>query len=713
VSINLLPSFSWLILTDQSYLIGQKIVLPSKEEYNLAVLCLCYLSNDCFDISRSSEAVENHILEGCYAFLDYAIVHWLDHLECCVVELDKPSTGSTELLGAEIREFLRKHFSAEGPGDTISKVTQERFHVFEKYEFFSCLGRAVEYWKNCMQSKAQKSSKACVLDLNAVLSRIRSTIDDLASRQLSTSLQQKVRTFSGNKIFKCAKYDCEYFHGGFETIQERDRHHSRHERTYYCTFPGCPKAIFGFEDSKALQQHVASNHHARHMDDSKFPVYQEPKSINIELAIKTGDIAAVERWAQQFDGCIPDETAGIFLRKDKQKTRIGWQSLFYYALRRDDSEIAEFFLRNVLSPGELGFAIIHAIMTDGNKSLLPWAIEIPMDEVDPHRAYQAISLTITRGDDLTALQLLKILVSKSPKYLIPSKKVPYTTLAGRFKCLSSLQYLIVDCKVDADSVDHRQRTALMAAAELGHTNIIKLLADGGHCNINFKNRNGETALSKAAANGHDHVIRILFPEHPVPDHVMPWLKISQLRNAARSGNTEEIFRLLEEGGISANVADVDYYTPLLHAVENGHYSVVCALLNHPRDCIDVNYKCNCHHPRVGSVGTERKSRGATALILATIHGHVPIVRRLLLCKGIKTEEKVWMRQLGSWYTALNLAEYNKDVEITALLRNHATSMSVKPPPASITAKTSESNQSPAEDLHNVNTSFLLLTLRAN
>jgi len=156
----------------------------------------------------------------------------------------------------------------------------------------------------------------------------------------------------------------------------------------------------------------------------------------------------------------------------------------------------------------------------------------------------------------------------------------------------------------------------------------------------------------------------------VPDHIMPWLKISQLRNAARSGNTEEILRLLEDDRVSVNTADIDHYTPLLHAVENGHYSIVCALLDHRGDSIGVNYKCNCHHPKVRSGRDDRKSRGATALTLATIHGHVSIVRRLLQCKGIKTEERVSMTKSGRSLTALELSEYNKDAEITVLLQEH-------------------------------------------
>jgi ankyrin repeat protein len=257
--------------------------------------------------------------------------------------------------------------------------------------------------------------------------------------------------------------------------------------------------------------------------------------------------------------------------------------------------------------------------------------------------------------------------------------------------------------MDADAVDGHQRTALMAAAELGHTSIIKLLVDGGHCNISFKNSRNETALSKAAANGHGHAIRILFPEHPVPDHVIPWLKVSQLRNAARSGNTEEITRLLEDDSISVNMADVDHYTPLLHAVENGHYLVVCALLDHRGDSIDVNYKCNCHHPLIKSPDAWRISFGATALIVGATLGHVSIVRRLLQCTGIKTEERVRIKNSYNSWTALQLAENNKHAEITALLQKPATSVRVESPPAPVTGETAEIKQSLAEDLHSVST----------
>jgi hypothetical protein len=138
------------MLTKFSYFISQNIVLPKKEEFNLAFLTLCYSSNDCFNVLISAKAVEDRALEGCYAFSDYAVVYWLDYLECCIVKLDKSNTGLTELLVSEIREFLRKHFLSAEPEDAVSITIRERFNVFETYGFFSQLVRAAEFWKNCI-----------------------------------------------------------------------------------------------------------------------------------------------------------------------------------------------------------------------------------------------------------------------------------------------------------------------------------------------------------------------------------------------------------------------------------------------------------------------------------------------------------------------------------------------------------------------------------
>lgn len=632
------------------------------EEYNLAVLCLYYLSYGCFDLSLSAESVQNHVLEGYYAFSDYAFVYWLDHLEHCVADLDISNSSSAESLAAAIREFLARHISDE-PKISTSPSIRDAFHIFQEYEFSNRLGKAVEFWRNRMQTKAEQLDVVAVLDLDQVLIQIRSIIDELASRKLTTSLSKKLRVFHGTNIFKCARYNCEYFHEGFGTIQERDQHHDKHERAYLCTFSGCPRAIFGLEDVKTLEQHIASVHHVGKIDDSKFPVHLEPKSINIEEAVKTGNIAAVERWAQQFDDCIPDSAAGMM----EGSRDFRYNSPILLAYRCGDSKILDFFLKRISKPHEIIERVIHSVLLRGKSDLIPWAIKFPVDKPNLDQAYRTITLMMGRGEDHTALQLLKKL-NTTPDNLKPRGKKSYVTAAAGSGCLTCLQYLI-HCGMDINSVDNQQRTALMAAAKMNQTGIIKFLVRTSLPNIHFTNKKGESALSKAAANGHDHIIRILFPE-PVPDHVVPWLKTAKLRNATRDGNLEAVSRILDDVSVNADTEDNDNYTPLLHAVENGHESIVNALLSRRGSGVDVNHKCNCHHVDIISDSVSRKEYGTTALVLAAAHGYASIVRRLLECQDIKTKESVLMRRTRNSKSALQIAEYNKDLEIVRLIQEH-------------------------------------------
>ena len=638
------------------------------EEYNLAILCLYYLSHGCFDLSLSAESVQNHVLEGYYAFSDYAFVYWLDHLERCVADLDISNSGSAESLAAAIREFLARHISTDEPKTSMSLSIREAFHIFQAYDFSNRLGEAVEFWRNRMQTKAEQLDVVAVLDLDQVLIQIRSIIDELASRKLTTSLLKKLRVFHGINIFKCARYNCEYFHEGFGTIQERDQHHDKHERAYLCTFSGCPRAIFGLEDVKALEQHITNAHLVGKIDDSKFPVHLEPKSIDIKEAVKTGNIAAVERWAQQFDGCIPDNAVGIHTYYSGAPRRLQNGKPLQLAYRCCDSKILDFFLKRISEPHEMIERVIHSVLLDGKSNLTPWAIKFPVGKPNLSQAYKTITAMMGRGEDHTALQLLKKL-NTTPDNLKPRGRKSYATVAAEFGCLTCLQYLIIHCGMDVNFVDNRQRTALIAAAKMNQTSIIKFLVRTGLPNIHFTNKEGESALSRAAANGHDHIIRILFPE-PVPDHVMPWLKTAKLRKATRDGNLEAVSRILDDVSVNADTEDNDHYTPLLHAVENGHESIVNALLSRRGSGVDVNHKCNCHHVDIISDSLLRKGCGATALVLAAVHGYASIVRRLLECQDIKTETSVRMRRTHFLKSALQIAEYNKDLEIVRLIQEH-------------------------------------------
>ncbi|KAL4758259.1 ankyrin repeat domain-containing protein [Aspergillus foveolatus] len=110
----------------------------------------------------------------------------------------------------------------------------------------------------------------------------------------------------------------------------------------------------------------------------------------------------------------------------------------------------------------------------------------------------------------------------------------------------------------------------------------------------------EEPLEKTAANCREDVVGILLQRYPT---------LEQL-----------------------NVADRDQYTPLHHAVENGHYEIVVLLANSGRD-IGINEQCSSNGRSYGLI------KPRSPLCLATFHGHTAIAKCLLQCDGIYIEAR--------------------------------------------------------------------------
>ena len=164
-----------------------------------------------------------------------------------------------------------------------------------------------------------------------------------------------------------------------------------------------------------------------------------------------------------------------------------------------------------------------------------------------------------------------------------------------------------------DNTDHAGNTALSLAASLGHTSValvlleggaaweasakppLTLAAEGGHSDLvrtllgrNADHRrllaNGDSAMHRAAANGHSEVVQVLihpftesgFVNHQNNDGQTP------LFAAASHGRTE-VVKILLDAKADATTADPSMQTPLLRAVANQHWPVIHALLTSGSD----------------------------------------------------------------------------------------------------------------------------------
>ncbi|KAI7908065.1 uncharacterized protein BX663DRAFT_482298 [Cokeromyces recurvatus] len=103
--------------------------------------------------------------------------------------------------------------------------------------------------------------------------------------------------------------------------------------------------------------------------------------------------------------------------------------------------------------------------------------------------------------------------------------------------LNIVQCLVEEYLIDPDSTDKEGETALLKAAYHGHYHVIEYLLDH-HANINQKDKDGWTALHNACSKGYFRIVRLLVERKAKVD-----VKI----NAASKGHMSIVEYLLDEG----------------------------------------------------------------------------------------------------------------------------------------------------------------------
>ena len=182
---------------------------------------------------------------------------------------------------------------------------------------------------------------------------------------------------------------------------------------------------------------------------------------------------------------------------------------------------------------------------------------------------------------------------------------------GHSEAVSLLLEHHADPNLSADD----KRTPLMAACSNNHLNIVEMLLKGG-ANIEERDKDDDTALRYAMANGHDH---------------------------------PRIAQVLLEKGADPNVIGSDSWSCLLIASCDNFPVIVDLLLKHGAD------------PYVATKG----GKGKTCLMLASQDGHMEVLNLLLNSEFIAVEDLI-NRQTAEGWTALALA-YNHPKAVELLL----------------------------------------------
>ena len=235
----------------------------STVECNLAALCLRYLTFECFDEEETTpEKLPRSILEGNLSFQDYAVSKWPEHIRSIVkMAPDKfPKDEESEAALGEIQVALEE-FASRYEDDimyaSINDMASQDCEPFREYELHYCL---TYIWNHihCHHEKGpQVRNDVSLKALNTSFTRNRKLLEDFYSGKtpVPVGAANNLSEYYGDKLFKCPKITCFYFHEGFSTPRDRQQHVNRHDRPFLCDFPFCGIAEFGFANSKDLEKH--------------------------------------------------------------------------------------------------------------------------------------------------------------------------------------------------------------------------------------------------------------------------------------------------------------------------------------------------------------------------------------------------------------------------------------------------------------------------
>uniref|UniRef100_A0A667X8L8 Euchromatic histone-lysine N-methyltransferase 2 n=2 Tax=Myripristis murdjan TaxID=586833 RepID=A0A667X8L8_9TELE len=171
-----------------------------------------------------------------------------------------------------------------------------------------------------------------------------------------------------------------------------------------------------------------------------------------------------------------------------------------------------------------------------------------------------------------------------------------------------------------------RRSALHAAAQRGLLEICYMLVQAG-AKVDAQDKAMRTPLLEAIINNHVEVARYLVQNSASVYHAEDD-GYTGLHHAAKLGNLEIVYLLLETGQVDVNAQDSGGWTPIIWAAEHKHVDVIRALLNRGADVTIRDKEMNvCLHwaSFAGSVDiAELVLNAGCCLSSVNMHGDTPL-----------------------------------------------------------------------------------------
>ncbi|OCL11999.1 hypothetical protein AOQ84DRAFT_421718 [Glonium stellatum] len=239
--------------TASFYIIDSGYITRFSAEYTMMLPCLHYLTFECFEEHEGDDKRSWFAVEGYYAFQDYAVAHWADHL----VALLEPSRDTSinqlddhkAISGAFVIFTDRFHADlAVSSFDENSSLNCDQFQSLECFPIICTLWTHVKSFKTLLDDRRDEVS---LPSLGRTLRKNRKILEDISkSVAENTNEMAALQSFYGAHWFKCSKLSCYYFHEGFGSEFSRQAHYDRHDRPFRYEEDNCPAAAIGFGSLK-------------------------------------------------------------------------------------------------------------------------------------------------------------------------------------------------------------------------------------------------------------------------------------------------------------------------------------------------------------------------------------------------------------------------------------------------------------------------------
>ena len=220
-----------------------------------------YLLFDCFDPNLTEDTMKEFTMLGYYAFQEYAVIHWIDHLEASIPFMLTDVVDNDNDLDSAINDFSDAYGSAEMSEKEIAPELKDRCQHLKDTKFHDNMLLILSHTRSI---RAKEETISALGVLGTVISKTRSSLENLQAASPSSTLPILVKTsleqYYGSNWYKCLRHSCVKFHEGFPNSASRDSHANRHEKPFLCTESSCTRKYVGFATEKDLKRHMTITH---------------------------------------------------------------------------------------------------------------------------------------------------------------------------------------------------------------------------------------------------------------------------------------------------------------------------------------------------------------------------------------------------------------------------------------------------------------------